>query len=115
MKAKTRGKAKVIKAKSATKKASKAAKAVRGSKARVKSKSADMALSAKAIGQKQSKSEIYATIAQDVQLSKQDVKNVFSAIRNLIACHVKPKGSGQIILPELGIKVRRIQKKASKA
>jgi nucleoid DNA-binding protein len=72
-------------------------------------------LSSKPIAQKQSKSQIYAELADLANVSKNDAKNVMTAIRNLIERHVKPKGSGQITLPELGIKVRRIHKKAAKA
>ncbi len=95
----------------APKKARATAKAV---KAVVSAKSL-VSLSNKAISQKQSKSQIYAEIAELAQVSKQDAKNIISAIRNMIERHVKPKGSGEIVIPDLGIKVRRIQKKASKA
>lgn len=69
----------------------------------------------KAIAQKQSKSQIYAEVAEIANVGKTDAKNVIAAIRNLIERHVKSKGSGEIIIPDLGIKVRRIQKKATKA
>ncbi len=69
----------------------------------------------KAIAQKQSKSQIYTEIAEMLNISKQDVKGVISAIRNIIERHVKPKGSGEVVIPDLGIKVRRISKKATKA
>ncbi|HRE32322.1 MAG TPA: HU family DNA-binding protein, partial [Candidatus Berkiella sp.] len=54
-------------------------------------------------------------IAEMVNVSKHDVKNVISAIRNIVERHVKPKGSGEVVIPDLGIKVRRISKKATKA
>lgn len=69
----------------------------------------------KPIAQKQTKSQIYAELATLAAVSKHDAKNVVSAMRNLIERHVKPKGSGEITLPDLGIKVRRIHKKATKA
>lgn len=69
----------------------------------------------KAISDKQSKSEIYNEIVEITQISRQDVKAVFAAIRNVIERHVKPKGSGELTIPELGIKVRRVMKKATKA
>lgn len=73
------------------------------------------AVSSKAIPQKQSKSQIYAEIAEMTNVSKNDVKGVIAAIRNMIERHVKPKGSGEIVIPDLGIKVRRVSKKATKA
>lgn len=69
----------------------------------------------KAISDKQSKSEIYNEIVEITQVSRKDVKAVFAAIRNVIERHVKPKGSGELTIPELGIKVRRVMKKATKA
>ena len=69
----------------------------------------------KAIAQKQSKSQIYAAIAETAQMNKNEVKAVISAIRSVIERHVKPKGSGEVTLHDLGIKVRRVQKKATKA
>jgi len=80
-----------------------------------KTKKTSPLLSNKPISQKQSKSQIYAELAEIAQVSKHDAKNLISAIRNIIERHVKPKGSGEIVIPDLGIKVRRIQKKATKA
>lgn len=99
------------------KKASKAAKAPIASAVKAKAKAAAKmdAMPNKPIAQKQSKSEIYAELAEIAQVTKNDAKNVVAALGNLIERHVKPKGSGQIILPDLGIKVRRVDKKATKA
>jgi nucleoid DNA-binding protein len=72
-------------------------------------------IATKAIPQKQSKSQIVAEIAEMTNVSKNDVKGVIAAIRCMIERHVKPKGSGEIVIPDLGIKVRRVSKKATKA
>lgn len=69
----------------------------------------------KPITHKQSKSQIYSELAMLANVSKNDAKNLVSAMKNLIERHVKPKGSGEFVLPDLGIKVRRVHKKASKA
>lgn len=69
----------------------------------------------KAITSKQTKSAIFNEIAEISQVSRKDVKTVFAAIRNVIERHVMPKGSGEVTIPELGIKVRRVSKKATKA
>lgn len=75
-----------------------------------------LALPSKAITQKQSKAQIYAEIAEIANVSKQDVKNVLAAISNLVERNLKsPKATGQFVIPGLGIKVRRHQKKATKA
>lgn len=67
------------------------------------------------VSEKQTKAQIYNEIAESTGLSKSDVKNVFAALRNLVERHLKGKGSGQFSIPELGVKVRRVSKKASKA
>lgn len=107
-----KGKTKAAKTET-VKKARITAKAVQA--AAPKAKAADAAMPNKAIAQKQTKSQIYAELAEIAKVSKSDVKNIVSAMRNIIERHVKPKGSGEVTLPDLGIKVRRIQKKASKA
>lgn len=76
---------------------------------------ATIGLPNKAISQKQSKSQIYAEIAEVAKVSKMEARNILSAIRNIIERHVKPKGSGEVTIPDLGIRVRRVQKKATKA
>lgn len=96
----------------APKKARATAKALLSAAAKTKT---SPALSNKPISQKQSKSQIYAELAEIAKVSKHDAKNIIAAIKNIIERHVKPKGSGEIVLPDLGIKVRRIQKKATKA
>ncbi|HET9843734.1 MAG TPA: HU family DNA-binding protein [Gammaproteobacteria bacterium] len=68
-----------------------------------------------AITSKQTKAQIYNEIVEITGLSKPEVKKVTGALRNIIERHVKAKGSGEVTLPDLGIKVRRIQKKATKA
>ena len=84
-------------------------------KATTMAKAVDVSVSNKPITQKQTKSQIYTELASLTNLSKNDAKNLVSAMRNLIERHVRAKGSGEITLSDLGIKVRRINKKASKA
>lgn len=68
----------------------------------------------KAIGKKQTKTEIIKAIAERAEMSNKEVKVVFEALREVIECHMIKRGSGEISLPELGIKVRRVRKKATK-
>ncbi|MBS0289248.1 MAG: HU family DNA-binding protein [Proteobacteria bacterium] len=112
----------MLKSKMAVKSASKRAqKETVAKKARASAKVLKAAIKAapalpnKAISQKQTKSQIYAEIAEIAKVSKHDAKNILAAIRNLVERHVKTKGSGEIVIPDLGIKVRRVQKKATKA
>lgn len=91
------------------------AKVKAATEARVKPAKSAPKLESKPIAEKQTKAQIYAELADMAQLSKAEVKAVVSAMRNVIERHVKPRGSGEVTLPDLGIRVRRIQKKASKA
>lgn len=115
-KSKTRAAAKPVAARATTKGAPKKARATaKPMKAPAAASAKGIALPNKAISQKQSKSQIYAELAEIANVGKADAKNVVAAMRNLIERHVKAKGSGEIIIPDLGIKVRRVQKKATKA
>ena len=64
------------------------------------------------VSEKQTQAQIiaYATL-----LEKKAVRNLFEALKNQIQRHLKNRGSGEIVLPGLGIKVRRVTKKATKA
>jgi nucleoid DNA-binding protein len=73
------------------------------------------AFPATAIAKKQTKAQIYLDIAELTGVPKAEVKQVFAALRNLVERQLKPKGSGEIVVPDLGIKLRRIQKKATKS
>lgn len=74
-----------------------------------------LSLPSTAISKKQTKAQIYADIAELTELGKPEVKKVFAALKNIVERHVKAKGSGEVTIPELGIKVRRVVKKATKA
>ena len=67
------------------------------------------------ITKKQTKAQILAEISSNTGLAKNEVKNMFAALKNLVERSIRGKGYGEIIIPELAIKVRRIQKKATKA
>lgn len=67
------------------------------------------------ITQKQSKAQIFNELAELTGLKRADVKSVIAALKNLLERNLKGKGFGEFILPELGIKVRRIHKAATKA
>ena len=67
------------------------------------------------IAAKQTQAQIIADIAEAVSLDRKAVKNVLEALKNQIHRHLKNRGSGEILLPSLAIKVRRVSKKATKA
>ena len=69
----------------------------------------------KAIADKQSKTQILTTIAEDTGLSRKDVAAVFTSMSSLISRHVMKRGSGEFSVPDSGIKVRRVIKPRTKA
>jgi hypothetical protein len=64
--------------------------------------------------EKQTRIEILRTIADMTGLPKVNVESVFDSLSELIQAHMRKRGSGEFIIPMVGIKVRRIKKKATK-
>ena len=68
-----------------------------------------------AIKEKQTKSQILAMLADETGLTKKDVQAVLAATKDLAARHLSARGSGEMTIPELGVKLRRVKKAARKA
>ncbi len=77
--------------------------------------SAKPASADKPIADKQTKSQIIAAIAEETNLSKKQVSEVFDSLGGLIRRHMGKKGSGEFTIPEAGVKLRRVLKPARKA
>ncbi len=77
--------------------------------------SGNINLPASPITEKQSKAQVFAELATITGLAKGDVKNLFAALRNVVERSLKGKGFGEFVIPEIGVKVRRIHKAATKA
>ncbi|MEW8505542.1 MAG: HU family DNA-binding protein [Candidatus Thiodiazotropha sp.] len=69
----------------------------------------------KAITTKQTKTQIISAIAEDTGLSKKEVSSVFTSLDSLVSRHLARRGSGEITIPDSGIKVRRVIKPRTKA
>jgi nucleoid DNA-binding protein len=69
----------------------------------------------KAIPTKQTKAEIVSTIAETSKLTKAQVKAVLEALASCARCHLKKGGSGEFVVPELAVKLRRVEKPATTA
>lgn len=69
----------------------------------------------KAIATKQTKTQIIAAIADSTGLSKKDVSAVFTTMADMVVAHMKKNGSGEFTVPEVGVKIRRHKKPATKA
>ncbi|MGJ3495300.1 HU family DNA-binding protein [Piscirickettsia salmonis] len=68
----------------------------------------------KAVKDKQTKSEIIIDLAEALNLERKDVKEFFTALKNQVERHVKKGGSGEITIPDLGVKLKRVKKPATK-
>lgn len=69
----------------------------------------------KAITSKQTKTQIITAIAEETELSRQDVAKVFGSLGNLITRHMARRGSGEFTIPETGVKIRKVRKPARKS
>jgi nucleoid DNA-binding protein len=68
----------------------------------------------KAIKEKQSRVEILQEIADQTNLKRVDVEAVFTEMAKLVRAHLRKQGSGEIMIPKLGVKIRKIRRKATK-
>lgn len=70
---------------------------------------------AKTVANKQTKSQILSSIADDTGLSKKEVTAVLDSLAGLAHAHLRKGGSGEFTVPALGIKLRRVIKPAREA
>lgn len=70
---------------------------------------------ATAIAKKQTKAQIIQAIADETGIAKKDVTAVFASLGGLVTRHMKKNGSGEIQIPDTGVKIRRVRKPARKA
>jgi hypothetical protein len=64
---------------------------------------------------KQTRIEILRVLSEMVDMPKVQIEAVFSALTELLHSHMRKKGSGEFTIPMVGIKVRRVKKKATKS
>ena len=116
-------KAKPLKQAASSKSATKAVKATKttsktkattGKKAPVK-KAVVQKPKVPAIAEVQTKAQIITTIATDTGLTKKDVGGVLGSLAKLVAGHMTKGGSGEFTVPDIGIKLKRVVKPATKA
>ncbi len=66
------------------------------------------------IRERQSRVEILQTISEETGLKRIDVEAVFTQMKKIVEGHLKKQGSGEVLIPKLGLKLRRIRRKATK-
>lgn len=96
----------------------KSAKAMKKSKVVKKAKATKVAKSVvatnKPIGEKQTKNQIISSISTETGIHKKEISGIFQSLAGHIHRHMQKRGSGEFVIPETGIKVRRVMKPATK-
>ena len=72
-------------------------------------------MSKKAIKDRETKSQILSALAEETGLTKKEVQAVLLATKEHAGRHLAARGSGEMTIPEMGIKVKRVKKAARKA
>ena len=96
----------------------KKAKPHRSTSARKTSTSKQVAKKAaplKTIRVKQTQTQIISDVSDICQHDKKVVRAVLDSIKQQMSRHVRHGGSGEMMIPGIGIKVKRFKKKATKA
>jgi nucleoid DNA-binding protein len=68
-----------------------------------------------AVKDRMTKAQIIAEIADVTGVSKKDVKAVLSSLSEQAQRHLKARGVGEFMVPEIGVKLKRVKKPATKA
>ena len=63
---------------------------------------------------RQSRAEILQHISEKTNLKRVEVEAVFTEMANLIKSQLSRKGSGEILLPKLGVKIRKVRRNRTK-
>jgi len=68
----------------------------------------------KPIKARMSRNEIIQNIADETGLKRVDVDLVFDCLGDLVKSHMKARGSGEFMIPKIGLKIKRVRRKATK-
>lgn len=93
---------------------SKSSKAAKKASSKRTGSTNEFTLRLKPNAEKDTKSQIYKKIATQTGLSTKEVQRVFLVLGNELAGHMIKRGSGEFTIPELGIRVKRKTRPATK-
>lgn len=68
----------------------------------------------KAIKDKQTRIEILQTISELTGLKRVEVESVFTELAKLVKAHMKKQGSGEFMIPKMGLKILKVRRKPTK-
>lgn len=75
---------------------------------------AKMAARVKPVKDRQTRIEILQHISDTTGLKRVEVEAVFTEMAQLVKSHMKKSGSGEIMIPKLGLKIRKVRRKPTK-
>ena len=87
----------------------------KAAKKKVVAKKAASPARPKSIPTKQTKNQILTEISEETGLTRKQVADVFQSMNNLVTRHIQKRGSGEFTIPDIGVKIRRVQKPRTKA
>ncbi len=73
-----------------------------------------LSLKVKAMKDKQTRVEILQHLSDATGLKRVEVEAVFTEMAKLVKSHMKKQGSGEIMIPKLGLKIRKVRRKPTK-
>lgn len=76
--------------------------------------SAKLSAKVRAIKDRQTRMEILQQISDSTGLKRIEVEAVFTEMAKIIKAHMKKQGSGEILVPKLGLKIRKVRRKPTK-
>ncbi|NIS05728.1 MAG: DNA-binding protein [Gammaproteobacteria bacterium] len=68
-----------------------------------------------AIATKQTKAQVLESLSHETGLPRSQIQNVLSALSDLAKRHMMASGSGEFVVPDVGVKIRRVHRKARTA
>ncbi len=68
----------------------------------------------KAIKEKQTQSQIIASISEETGMGKKEVKVILESLSDLAQRHIMKRGSGEFKIPFMGVKINRKVRAATK-
>lgn len=68
----------------------------------------------KAMKDRQTRIEILQHISDQTGLKRVEVEAVFTEMAKLVKAHMKKQGSGEVMIPKLGLKIRKVRRKPTK-
>lgn len=71
-------------------------------------------LRVKPIKDRQTRIEILQHISDETGLKRIEVEAVFTEMAKLVKAHMKKQGSGEVMIPKLGLKIRKVRRKPTK-